>query len=154
PAGSVYVTAGTDRRTQGAHYTPRGLSEPIVQHALEPLVYLGPAEGKPREEWQLRPVSALLDLKVCDMAVGAGAFLVQTCRYLSERLVEAWEEAEAKGGGHLVVTPEGKLSAGEPAERTLPRDRDERLALARRYAADRCLYGVDKNPLAVEMAKL
>jgi hypothetical protein len=50
PAGSVYVTAGTDRRSTGTHYTPRSLTEPIVQHTLEPLVYVGPAEGKPGAE--------------------------------------------------------------------------------------------------------
>ena len=42
------------RRATGTHYTPRSLTEPIVQHTLEPLVYVGPAEGKPREEWALR----------------------------------------------------------------------------------------------------
>jgi hypothetical protein len=50
PAGSVYVTAGTDRRQTGTHYTPRSLTEEIVQYTLEPLVYVGVAEGKPREE--------------------------------------------------------------------------------------------------------
>ncbi|MDP9476424.1 MAG: SAM-dependent methyltransferase, partial [Actinomycetota bacterium] len=87
--GGLYVTSGTDRRQSGAHYTPRSLTEPIVQHALEPLVYEGPAEGAPKESWRLRPASALLDLKICDPAMGSGAFLVQACRYLSERLVEA-----------------------------------------------------------------
>jgi hypothetical protein len=152
--GSVYVTSGTDRRTTGAHYTPRSLTEPIVQHALEPLVYDGPAEGKPKQEWRLRSPGALLDLKVCDMAMGSGAFLVQTCRYLSERLVEAWEEIEQREGAQVRITPEGKLGTGASNERVLPKDADERLAIARRIVADHCLYGVDKNHLAVEMAKL
>ena len=47
--GSVFVTAGTDRRSSGTHYTPRSLTESIVQYTLEPLVYVGPAEGKPRK---------------------------------------------------------------------------------------------------------
>src|SRR5262249_767047 len=64
--GSVFVTAGTDRRSSGTHYTPRSLTEPIVQYTLEPLVYVGPAEGKPNEEWKLRPAKELLDLKICD----------------------------------------------------------------------------------------
>ena len=38
----------------GTHYTPRSLTEPIVQYTLEPLVYVGPAEGKPKEEWKLQ----------------------------------------------------------------------------------------------------
>ena len=46
--GSVYVTAGTDRRSSGTHYTPTSLTEPIVRYTLEPLVYVGPAEGKPQ----------------------------------------------------------------------------------------------------------
>ena len=50
---SVYVTAGTDRRSSGTHYTPEILTEPIVRYTLEPLVYEGPAEGKPREQWRL-----------------------------------------------------------------------------------------------------
>jgi hypothetical protein len=154
PEGSVYVTEGTTRRSTGTHYTPRRLTEEVVKYTLEPLVYTGPAEGLPREAWTLRPAKDLLALRVCDLAMGSGAFLVQVCRYLAERLVEAWEAAERAAGGGLVVTPEGELTASDPRERALPVDVDERLALARRYVADRCLYGVDINPMAVEMAKL
>jgi len=153
-AGSVYVTQGSDRRSTGTHYTPRSLTEPIVRYTLEPLVYVGPAEGTPKEEWRLRPAHELLALKICDMAMGSGAFLVQACRYLAERLVEAWEDAEQSHDGRVVITPEGDLSTGDPDERPIPRDPDERLAVARRIVADRCLYGVDVNPMAVEMAKL
>ncbi len=152
--GSVYVTAGTDRRSSGTHYTPRSLTEPIVQYTLEPLVYIGPAEGKPKEEWKLRSAKELLDLKICDMACGSGAFLVQACRYMSERLVEAWEDAEKRHPGVPGITPEGSASTGAANEQLIPRDTDERLTYARRIVAQRCLYGVDKNPLAAEMAKL
>jgi len=152
--GSVYVTAGSDRRSTGTHYTPRSLTEPIVQHTLEPLVYTGPAEGKPKAEWKLKSPREILALKVCDMTMGSGAFLVQTCRYLAERLVEAWENAEQANPGKILATPEGDFSAGAPGERLIPADPAERLAIARRYVADRCLYGVDINPMAVEMAKL
>jgi hypothetical protein len=154
PAGSVYVTQGSDRRETGTHYTPRSLTEEIVQYTLGPLVYLGVAEGKPKEEWQLKPAAELLKLKICDMAMGSGAFLVQTCRYLAERLVEAWENAEKGNPGKLVTTPDGSLSKSLPDECVIPKDADERLMVAKRIIADRCLYGVDKNPLAVEMAKL
>ncbi len=153
-AGSVYVTQGSDRRSTGAHYTPRSLTEPIVQHTLDPLVYIGPAEGKPQEEWQLRSAAEILNLKVCDMAMGSGAFLVQVCRYLSEKLVEAWENAEQHLPGKPQITPEGLPSTGAPDELLLPHDAEERLAIARRIVSERCLYGVDKNPVAVEMAKL
>ena len=68
PTGSAFVTAGTDRRSSGTHYTPRSLTEPIVQYTLEPLVYVGPAEGLPKSEWKLKTARELLDLKICDMA--------------------------------------------------------------------------------------
>jgi very-short-patch-repair endonuclease len=84
------VTEGVDRRQTGTHYTPRNLTEEIVQYTLEPLVFEGVAEGKPKEQWRLRSAAELLQLKICDMAMGSGAFLVQTCRYLAGKLVEAW----------------------------------------------------------------
>lgn len=152
--GSVYVTAGTTRRSTGTHYTPPSLTEPIVQYTLEPLVYQGPAEGLPREQWRLKLPKEILDLKVCDMAMGSGAFLVQACRYLAERLVEAWENEEKKHPNEVLATPEGVFSKGAPSERLVPQEAAERLAIARRIVADRCLYGVDINPMAVEMAKL
>src|SRR5438105_10685812 len=88
------------------------------------------------------------------MAMGSGAFLVQTCRYLSEKLVEAWENAEQSLPGKPRITPEGLASTGALHETLLPRDADERLAIATLLISERCIYGVDKNPLAVEMAKL
>lgn len=153
-AGSLYVTTGSERRSSGTYYTPPSLTEPIVKHALDPLLYIGPAEGLPETEWKLKSAKEILDLKVCDMAMGSGAFLVQVCRYLAEKLVEAWEEAEAQNPGAFVVTPDGDLSTGSAAERLLPADADERILIARRYVADKCIYGVDKNDLAVNMAKL
>jgi hypothetical protein len=152
--GSVFVTAGTTRRSTGTHYTPPSLTEPIVRHTLEPLVYAGPAEGLPKEEWKLKSPKEILALKVCDMAMGSGAFLVQACRYLAERLVEAWENEEKSHPGQVLITPEGKFSEGLPTERLVPAEAAERIAIARRVVADRCLYGVDINPMAVEMAKL
>lgn len=152
--GSIFVTAGTTRRSTGTHYTPPSLTEPIVQHTLEPLVYVGPAEGWPKEQWKLKSPKEILDLKVCDMAMGSGAFLVQACRYLAERLVEAWENEEMTHPGQVLITPDGKFSEGSPSERLVPTDAAERIAIARRVVADRCLYGVDINPMAVEMAKL
>ena len=154
PPGSVYVTKGSDRRSTGTHYTPRSLTEPIVRHALDPLVYEGPAEGWPEEKWRLRAPKEILALKVCDMTVGSGAFLVQACRYLADKLVEAWARLEEAHEGKVLVSPEGELALASAAQRPLPRDDEERLAIARRAVVDRCLYGVDVNPMAVEMAKL
>ncbi|MGB0383199.1 MAG: Eco57I restriction-modification methylase domain-containing protein [Ardenticatenaceae bacterium] len=163
PAGSLFVTTGNQRRATGAHYTPRSLTEPIVQHTLEPLVYVGPTEGQPRHQWRLRTLNELLELKICDMAMGSGAFLVQTCRYLSERVVEAWDvfpsTGSGNGGGKAThSTPpepvEGDIEKSASQLLASASTDEERLAIARRLVANSCLYGVDKNPLAVEMAKL
>lgn len=179
PEGALYATVGSDRRSTGTHYTPRTLTEEVVKYALEPLVYVGPAEGLPEEEWTLKDAKAIVDLKVCDMAMGSGAFLVAACRFLSIKLVEAWAVAEekaarrlgfsaeglffthrleddhhAKTPGTYVTTPYGDIAVADPNQELIPNDAEERLALARRIVADRCLYGVDRNAMAVEMAKL
>ena len=151
---SFYVTAGTDRRSSGTHYTPRSLTEPIVKHTLEPLVYEGPAEGKPRDEWKLKSPKELLDLKICDMACGSGAFLVQAARYMAECLLEAWETIEKASPDKAKITPFGETSTGEAEEQFIPDDSHERVVYARRIVSQRCIYGVDLNPLATEMAKL
>ncbi len=134
PPGAAYVTQGSERRQTGTHYTPRPLTEEMVRHTLEPLLYEGCAEGAPRERWRLARPESILALRVCDPAVGSAAFLVQACRYLGERLTEAWELYGA--------TPD------------VPADAADRLLHARRLVVEQCLYGVDRNPLAVHMARL
>lgn len=122
--GAIILQPSDERRRSGSHYTPRTLTEPIVARTLEPvLARLGEAPTPER----------ILDLKVCDPAVGSGAFLVAACRFLGEALVGAWHR-------HGQVPP-------------IPPDEDEVL-LARRLVAQCCLYGVDKNPMAVDLAKL
>ena len=153
PAGGVFVTTGTSRRESGTHYTPKHLAQEIVQHTLEPLVYAGMAEGLPPEPGRLLSPQGLLALKICDPTMGSGAFLVQVCRFLAARLVESWGALEEKQRGK-VLTVFGNLSKPELEEQTLPSTPEERLLEAKRLIAERCLYGVDKNPLAVEMAKL
>ncbi|CAJ2766337.1 Eco57I restriction-modification methylase domain-containing protein [Burkholderia pseudomallei] len=152
--GSVYVTSGSDRRSTGTHYTPRSLTEPIVRATLEPLLYEGFEKGQEPAPERLLSATEILALKVCDFTCGSGAFLVQACRYLSERVVEAWNIAEANHPDEPLVVPEATPSGCEHSELLLPLDQEERLALARRLVAERCLYGVDVNPMAVEMAKL
>lgn len=124
-AGTPILQPTDERRRTGSHYTPRSLTGPIVRHALEPAFdRLGP-DATPEQ---------VLDLKVCDPAMGSGAFLVEACRALGERLVAAW--------------------ARWPDKRPkIPADEDEELH-ARRLVAQRCLYGVDKNPRAVDLARL
>lgn len=149
--GALSVVMGTTRRESGTHYTPKSLTERIVEETLTPLVYEGPAVGTPKESWVLQSAAEILDLKVCDLAMGSGAFLVQVCRFLSMRLVEAWTIAEASGS---IVDVEGQVYANGFSGERLPASQEERAEYARRLVAERCLYGVDKNPLAVELAKL
>jgi hypothetical protein len=149
--GALYVTKALERRSSGTYYTPRSLAEEVVLHALDPIVYSpGPAEQLDASKWKLKSARDLLDLQIADIAMGSGAFLVAACRYLAARLLEAWS-----GLG----SPDQWTVFGEPRSETstqlgIPSDPAEREVLAQRLIAERCLYGVDKNPLAVEMAKL
>ena len=151
PDGAFIVTTGSDRRETGTHYTPKSLTEAIVADTLTPVAYVGPAEGAPRVQWILKSPAELLNLKICDPAMGSGAFLVQACRWLSDRLVEAWSLVEATG---KTVSVDGEVLDAGAANEPLPRDSEARTVIARRLIAERCLYGVDLNPLAVELAKL
>ena len=123
--GTPLLQPTDERRGTGSHYTPRALTEPIVRHALEPAFERLGTDAPP---------DAVLAMKVCDPAMGSGAFLVEACRQLAARLVKAWD----------------RWPASRP---TIPPDEDVDLH-ARRLVAQRCLYGVDKNPRAVELAKL
>lgn len=153
--GGLYVTHGQDRRSSGAHYTPPTLTEPVVRRTLEHQVYVN-VEGKPGllvEPRLIKTPREILALKVCDPAMGSGAFLVQATRYLAERLVDAWERIAAQPDSILTM-PFGTVSQGEASENLMPESREERVVFARRYVAEYCIYGVDINKLAVEMAKL
>jgi len=151
PKGAFIVTSGSDRRETGTHYTPKSLTESIVTETLTPIVYVGPSQGFSRDQWILKSPSELLELKICDPAMGSGAFLVQVCRWLSDRLVETWAIAESVGN---FVTVNGIVLKNQEGNEPLPKDTESRIVIARRLIAERCLYGVDLNPLAVELAKL
>ncbi|NNE35030.1 MAG: hypothetical protein HKN13_07340, partial [Rhodothermales bacterium] len=60
PEGSFMVTTGEDRRQTGSHYTPTSLTEAIIRETLEPIAYVGPAEGISRKDWQLKSPEQLL----------------------------------------------------------------------------------------------
>lgn len=145
------VSRGQDRRDSGSHYTPKLLTEKIVRETLEPLVYDGVRSGKPREEWKLRSAQELLDLKICEPAMGSGSFLVQVCRWLGDRVVEAWQEEEFNGA---VIDVDGVCHLAGASVELMPVDAEERVLIARRLVAERCIYGIDLNPQAVELAKL
>jgi hypothetical protein len=81
PAGTPILQPTDERRRTGSHYTPRSLTEPIVRYALEPAFERLGADATPEQ---------ILDLKVCDPAMGSGAFLVEACRAIAAKLVAAW----------------------------------------------------------------
>ena len=73
-------------------YSVTTLAEEIVKYTLEPLCYApGPADGVAPAKEHARPADELLDLKVLNPARGSAAFLVSACRFLAERVVEAWD---------------------------------------------------------------
>lgn len=140
--GAVYVTETGSRRDSGTAYTTRELAEEVAEHTLAPLCYSpGPQDTPDTNEWRIRPSANILDLKVCDPAVGSGAILVAACRYLAQQLVHAWRE-------------EGDPRASETATAADDPNRLDVVIDARRLVAEHCCYGVDRNPMAVEMAKL
>ncbi len=115
------------RRSTGTHYTPQELAAQVVRHALQPLLYhVGPLQTADRRRWVPKSSAELLQLRVVDIAMGSGAFLVAAARYLAGPLLLAWRR-------------EGRAS-------------DE--VEARRLVVERCLFGVDINPMAVQIAKL
>jgi len=124
PKGAMVPIPSDERRRSGSNYTPRSLTAPIVENTLRPILKRLGEKPTPQQ---------ILDLKICDPAMGSGAFLVEACRQLGDELVKAWHSHK-----QLPV---------------LPPDEDEVLH-ARRTIAQRCLYGVDRNPMAVDLAKL
>jgi len=124
PAGAMVLQPSEERRRSGSHYTPRSLTEPIVRKALEPV--LAALGTRPRPD-------QILNLKVCDPAMGSGAFLVEATRQLAEELIKAWH-------AHAQVP---NLTAA-----------DDEVVHARRLVVQRCIYGVDRNPMAVDLSKL
>ncbi|MFE1587521.1 Eco57I restriction-modification methylase domain-containing protein [Streptomyces sp. NPDC058737] len=149
PNGTLYVTESSLRKNTGTHYTPRFLAEEVVLHALEPLVYEpGPLQTADMGEWRLKSADQILGLKVADIAMGSAAFLVAACRYLGDRLIEAWEN---EGRTDAMVYRAGRAVDAVTAADA---EQDPVVVEARRQIIEHCLYGVDINPMAVEMAKL
>ena len=126
PQGAMVLQPSKERRASGSHYTPRSLTEPIVRRTLEPILKSLRDKGPPTAE-------EILAIKVCDPAMGSGAFLVEACRQLADALVEAWH-------------------VHDQTDDVLPGE--DEVVVARRVVAQRCLYGVDRNVVAVDLAKM
>jgi len=147
------------RKKSGSYYTPDALVRLIIKETLTPLV-----EGRSAEE--------ILALKICDPAMGSGHFLVSLVDYLSDRVIEAMAAAPEDDDGKVNGTSPGSskttTSVAERIEaiRATIRENarqggwqleesqlDDR-HIVRRLVLKRCVYGVDKNPMAVELAKV
>lgn len=123
--GAITLNPGEERRRSGSHYTARELTRPLVGKAFEP--HFNRLGEKPR-------AADILTMTICDPAMGSGAFLVEACRQLSAKVVKAWDDY-----------PEDKpaVPEGESIE-----------FVALRTVAQRCIFGVDRNPMAVDLAKM
>ncbi|MEU8799560.1 type IIL restriction-modification enzyme MmeI [Spirillospora sp. NPDC048819] len=143
---ALYVTESSLRKNTGTHYTPSFLAKQVVEGALEPLVYSpGPLQTADKNEWKLKTSDEILSLKVADIAMGSAAFLVAACRYLADKLVEAWVREDDE----RVRDYKGKSTTTAADAEADPVTID-----ASRQIIEHCLYGADINEMAVEMAKL
>jgi len=114
---------GNTRKITGSYYTPDSLVQELIKSALEPVI-AQTVQANPSN-----PVNALLELTVCDPACGSGHFLLAAARRLADEVAKL--RAAAVGGA--------------------PTPADYRHAL--RDVVSRCIYGVDKNPMAIALAK-
>jgi hypothetical protein len=118
-------TAGNARKTSGSYYTPDSLVQELIKSALDPVI---------EQRLQTRPdnpTEALLSIRVMDPACGSGHFLLAAARRLAERLAE--------------------LRSVESGQEGAVRPQDYRHAL--REVVARCIFGVDRNPMAIELAR-
>ena len=151
PAGRFFLRTGLGRRAGGSYYTPNGFVRHLVHETLTPLI----RDATP---------AAILRIKVFDPAMGSGHFLVEACRFLADALYETCRRCEAQGTAEgreqiaRLPDPDQRLAAYLPGR---SRDTSESgpsraraLAICRRLVAVHCLYGADRDPMAVELAKL
>ena len=118
--------AGNARKTSGSYYTPDSLVQCLLDSALNPVV-----EAALRGKTGADAERAILDLKVCDLAVGSGHFLVGAAHRLARHLARVRAHA-----------------AGESEPSPLLYQH------ALRDVIGRCLYGVDLNPMAAELCRV
>lgn len=116
---------GSSRKTTGSYYTNPELVHALVESALAPVVERVLNDAGDAKEAR---ESVLLSLRVCDPACGSGAFLIASAHYLGQKL------AEVRSGNDY---PDPKV-----------------LERARRDVLQHCIYAVDLNPMAVELAKV
>ena len=165
------------RKGSGSYYTSDDLVDLIVDETLGPLVRrrvaafekavaefrtgdpLGP--GSVEELHRLDPAEGILGLRVCDPAMGSGHFLVRVVDYLTDRVVGAIAEAEAAVDQYVSPLTERIrgiratiLKNAKEHGWTVDQSRIDDQHVVRRMVLKRCIFGVDKNPMAVELAKV
>ncbi len=126
-AGTFELTSvsGSERKTTGSFFTPEELITVLLDSALNPVIEQALARAGSAVEKQ---IAALLDLKICDPACGSGHFLLAAARRLARRLAQL------------------RTGEGEPAP--------EAMRAALREVIANCIYGVDINPMSVELCKV
>jgi len=156
------VRWGGTRKGSGTFYTKPGLAVPTVHRTLEPLCYEKADDGR------LLPKTPeeILSLKVCDPSCGSASFLVAALHYLTEALYkslvvhrnidneddeETWKRKTLPFGLPSQAGLEEDILPCRPSD---PRFEDIVKSRLRRYVVERCIYGVDINPMAVELARL
>ena len=169
------------RKDSGSFFTPQELVDLIVDRTLKPLAeerlaafearsreLKGDRRPKPERLADLRkldPAEAVLDLKVLDPAMGSGHFLVTAVDFLSDYIAELVERVPAvpewlEGEYESPLVRRVEAIREDILRRAAESDWviDESLltdqAIIRRMVLKRCIYGVDKNPLTVELAKV
>ena len=166
------------RKNTGSYYTPDALVGLILTETLEPLITdrldafaaalsgLNPRDAQDYRRRTLRavdPASAILGLRVCDPAMGSGHFLVSLVDALADRVLDAMAEAAAQAGELAYTSPLADTiedirttilcNARDGGWTIDPGALDDR-HIVRRMVLKRCVFGVDKNPMAVELAKV
>jgi hypothetical protein len=161
PAEQFYVRAGLGRKTTGAYYTPAPFVAFLVRQALEPLVELHSPSAAPQPR-------ALLRITVLDPAMGCGLFLVEACRFLGSALYQAccqvWRQGDQRQRLDVLELSreafvDERKGPNEPEaldEPTSSQGDAPPLALidCRRLVANHCLYGIDQNDKARDLAAM
>ncbi|MFA5312227.1 MAG: hypothetical protein WC375_02775 [Methanomassiliicoccales archaeon] len=163
-SGETYLIRGSGtRKGTGTFYTRPQLAVPTVMRTLEPLVYDVVEQDDKKITIPKKPED-ILAIKVCDPAMGSGSFLVASLNYITEALYRSlwhWKKVEERPqNSTAIVLPLGTESKAAIHEDIVPcRSDDDSFeprvkARLKRYVVERCIYGVDINHLAVDLAKL
>ena len=169
------------RKDSGSFFTPQELVDLIVDRTLKPLAEERlkafedrskelrsdhrPIAERYAELLALDPAEAVLDLKVLDPAMGSGHFLVTTVDFLSDYIAELAEYVPAVPGWldgeyssplveRVATIRRDILQRAQASDWVMDETQLTDQAIIRRMVLKRCIYGVDKNPLTVELAKV